>query len=177
LADALEVSVRTVYRDVEALSESGVPDPHGAGRERRDRARRRLPPGLAQFTNDEFQALFTAAAGPMTDLGFISPTRALCRNWPARCPLRSVALPRRIATVLLARSQQLGPRRTADRGAATAARSDRRADGRAPEYRDRGGALTSRLVDPLGLVAKAGVWYVVANEPGRAFGRFARSAS
>jgi predicted DNA-binding transcriptional regulator YafY len=33
-------------------------------------------------------------------------------------------------------------------------------------YRDRAGTLTERVVEPLGLVSKAGVWYLVAREPG-----------
>ena len=34
-------------------------------------------------------------------------------------------------------------------------------------YRDGNGAASERRVDPLGLVAKAGVWYFIAREPVR----------
>jgi predicted DNA-binding transcriptional regulator YafY len=39
-------------------------------------------------------------------------------------------------------------------------------------YRDRGGATTNRLVDPLGLVAKAGIWYLVARDPAKGYRTF-----
>ena len=39
-------------------------------------------------------------------------------------------------------------------------------------YRDRSGATTERVLEPLGLVAKAGVWYLVGNEPGKGYRTF-----
>jgi predicted DNA-binding transcriptional regulator YafY len=39
-------------------------------------------------------------------------------------------------------------------------------------YRDRGGATTERELEPLGLVAKAGVWYLIANEAGKGYRTF-----
>ncbi len=79
LAVALEVSTRTVYRDVEALSASGVPihmeRGRGGGVVLADDYRR----AIAQFTDDELQALFATAAGPMADLGFASHGSALAK--------------------------------------------------------------------------------------------------
>lgn len=39
-------------------------------------------------------------------------------------------------------------------------------------YRDRSGAATERVIDPLGLVAKAGVWYLIARETGKGYRTF-----
>ncbi len=171
LADALEVSVRTVYRDVEALSESGVPVhmERGAngGIVLADDYRR----ALAQFTNDELQALFTAAAGPMTDLGFISPTRALQKLAGALPASQRRAAEANRDRLLLdhnrwGRAEQ--PTAVLQRlREAIAGQTGVRLD-----YRDRGGAQTSRLVDPLALVAKAGVWYLVAHETQKGYRTF-----
>jgi predicted DNA-binding transcriptional regulator YafY len=171
LAASLEVSVRTVYRDVEALSESGVPIhmERGAngGIVLADDYRR----ALAQFTNDELQALFTAAAGPMTDLGIISPSRALQKLAGALpAPQRRAAEANRDRLLLDHNRWGRGAQPTAVLQRLRAAVAQERRV--RLEYRDRGGALTSRLVDPLGLVAKAGVWYVVTNEPGKGFRTF-----
>jgi predicted DNA-binding transcriptional regulator YafY len=39
-------------------------------------------------------------------------------------------------------------------------------------YRDRRGAQTERFLDPLGLVAKAGVWYLIAREAEKGYRTF-----
>src|SRR5450631_4915166 len=79
LARELGVSMRTVYRDVEALGEAGVPvhmerGPQG-GIVLADDYRR----ALAQFTSDELQSLFAARIGPMADLGIASHREALLK--------------------------------------------------------------------------------------------------
>jgi predicted DNA-binding transcriptional regulator YafY len=163
LAGALEVSTRTVYRDVEALSAAGVPvtmerGPHG-GIVLADDYRR----SLAQFTVDELQALFATSAGPMADLGIASHGLALDKLAGALPPSQRRAAIEARGTVLIDSNRWYrGAQPTSLlgvlRGAAADARRVR------VQYRDRSGALTDRLVDPLGLVAKAGIWYLVARE-------------
>ncbi|MCG7917623.1 MAG: HTH domain-containing protein, partial [Candidatus Thiodiazotropha taylori] len=55
LADRLEVSVRTIYRDIEALSASGIPIEAAAGRGYRLSKGFRVPPMM--FNDDELTAL------------------------------------------------------------------------------------------------------------------------
>jgi predicted DNA-binding transcriptional regulator YafY len=171
LADALEVSTRTVYRDVEALCESGVPihmerGPNG-GIVLADDYRR----ALAQFTGDELQALFTAAAGPMTDLGIISPRRALQKLAGALPAAQRRAAEANRDRIFLdhnrwSRSEQPTAMLSRLRIAVAEQRRLRM------DYRDRSGSVTSRAVDPLGLVAKAGIWYLIAREPEKGYRTF-----
>ncbi|OKJ03400.1 helix-turn-helix transcriptional regulator [Kitasatospora sp. CB01950] len=167
LAQELEVSVRTVYRDVEALAAAGVPlygeAGHAGGYRLVDGYRTRLT-GL---TADEAQAAFLAALpGTAAELGL---GEALAT---ARLKLRA-ALPAELRThadriqerFLLDAPGWYGdadrtPHLTAVAGAVWARRAVlmgyRR--WRAPEE-------ISRRVEPYGLVLKAGRWYLVAGGP------------
>ena len=60
LSDAMEVSVRTIYRDIQALSLSGVPVDGEAGIGYMLRAGYQLPPLMFDF--DEMQALLLGAS-------------------------------------------------------------------------------------------------------------------
>ncbi len=172
LAAALEVSMRTVYRDVAALSEAGVPihmerGPWG-GIVLADDYRR----ALAQFTNDELQALFAgAAAGPMSDIGIVSPGRALQKLAGALPAAQRRAAESNRDRLLLDHNKwgrAVQPREIlAKLRAAVAAQCRVRM-----EYRDRSGTTTSRSIDPLGLVAKAGIWYLVALEGDKGYRTF-----
>ena len=171
LAEALEVSTRTVYRDVDALSAAGVPvhmeRGAGGGIVLADDYRR----AIAQFTDDELQALFAAATGPIDDLGIASPARALQKLAGALAPSQRSAVKRGRDRLLLDHNRW-------NRGAQpkavlatlrTAVAGDTRVR---LQYRDRSGATSERIVDPLGLVAKAGVWYLVAREEDKGYRTF-----
>jgi predicted DNA-binding transcriptional regulator YafY len=163
LAESLEVSMRTVYRDVEALSAAGVPIHMERGAQGgvvlADDYRR----ALAQFTGDELSALFAAPSEPMTDLGIVGHQRAL-QKLAGALPLaqRKAAEASRERLLLdhnrWHRDDQPLPLLAALRRAAA---EDRRIRLR---YRDRNRLVSERLVDPLALVAKAGVWYLVARD-------------
>jgi predicted DNA-binding transcriptional regulator YafY len=171
LARELAVSMRTVYRDVEALSEAGVPIHMERGSQGgivlADGYRR----ALAQFTSDELHSLFAGGSGPMTDLGIVSHREALLKlagALPAR--QRQAAKATRERLLLdhnrWGRGEQPTALLTHIRRAVDVQRSVRL------RYRDRNGAVSDRIVDPLGLVAKAGVWYVIARDGEKGYRTF-----
>jgi predicted DNA-binding transcriptional regulator YafY len=162
LARALEVSVRTVYRDVAALQEAGVPLWTEAG----PRGGIRLLEGwrstLDGLTADEAGALFLAGApSTVADLGLGTVLAAAQSKVMATLPpeLRSRAGRVQERYLLDApgwfhhddRSPHLAT-------VAGAVWDERRVDVR---YR-RGSRTVQRRLDPLGLVQKGGTWYLVA---------------
>ena len=168
LAKRLQVSVRTVMRDVEALSGAGVPvyairGPYGGIA---------LLPGyrtnVTGLTADEARALFVLLSGPAhADLGLGqaigSALRKLMAALPA--PYRPDAdLASRRILIDPARWRG-GPARAAGADLAVlqqAVFTDRRLRLR---YRHgRNNQVRSYTLDPYGLVNKAGVWYLVADD-------------
>ncbi|MBG0564339.1 helix-turn-helix transcriptional regulator [Actinoplanes aureus] len=165
LAAELGVTARTVYRDVEALASAGVPvyaeqGPTG-GYELLDGYRTRLT-GL---TADEAESLFlTGMAGPAAELGFGAQVAAAQLKLMAALPV-----PYRDASLRIRERFHLdapGWYREPDAvphllGAAQALWQDRMIEIDYRRWAPRPGVVTRR-VHPLGLVLKAGVWYLVA---------------
>lgn len=169
LAERLEVSTRTVYRDIESLSAAGVPVYAERGRH----GGIALLPGfrtdVTGMTTDEARALFILAAqGAHTALGLDEALGSALRKVMAALPA-----PHRPAAEL-AGSRILvdpdrwmsGPRPAVDLDELhTAVFTDRRLR---ILYRHSGETrLRTYTVDPYGLVAKAGTWYLVADRRGR----------
>ncbi|MEV7187121.1 YafY family protein [Kitasatospora sp. NPDC093102] len=167
LAEELEVSVRTVYRDVEALAAAGVPlygdAGHAGGYRLVDGYRTRLT-GL---TADEAQAAFLAALpGAAAELGLGEALAAAQLKLRAALPAELREHAGRIQERFLLDAP--GWYGEADRAphlaAVAAAVWERRAvvlqyrRWRAPEE-------IERRVEPYGLVLKAGRWYLVAAGP------------
>ena len=168
LAERLEVSPRTVYRDAEALSSAGVPIYTERGRA----GGIRLLPGyrtdVTGLTQDEARALFVlTTGGAQEDLGLGTAARSAILK-----VMRAVPEPFRPAAT--ATSQRIlvdpaGWMRPPDPVGAlgvlqAAVFTDRRLRLR---YRSSGqGSASVRVVDPYGLVCKAGIWYLVADSGG-----------
>ncbi|MEU6734895.1 helix-turn-helix transcriptional regulator [Streptomyces physcomitrii] len=169
LAARLEVSVRTIYRDVEALSAAGVPVYAERGRH----GGISLLPGyrtdVTGLTAEESRALFVLAGpGAHAALGLDDALGSALRKVMAALPA-----PHRPAAELTSRRILVdasrwkgGPQQPVDLEALQdAVFADRRLRLR---YRHSGDAeARTYTVDPYGLVAKAGVWYLVADRRGR----------
>ncbi|MEV6345654.1 WYL domain-containing protein [Actinoplanes sp. NPDC051851] len=165
LAKELTVSVRTIYRDVEALAAAGVPvyaEPGPAGGYRLlDGYRTRLT-GL---TPDEAESLFlTGLPQPAAELGLGAQLAAAELKLTAALPLAY----RDASTRIRQRFHLDAPgwyREPDDvphlLAVAEALWQDRVVEIRYRRWSPEPGEVTRRL-DPLGLVLKAGVWYLVA---------------
>ncbi|WP_030611193.1 helix-turn-helix transcriptional regulator [Streptomyces fulvoviolaceus] len=169
LAERLEVSVRTVYRDIEALSASGVPVYAERGRHGGIELLAGFRTDVTGLTADESRALFIVAAqGAHAALGLDAALGSALRKVMAALPA-----PQRPAAEVASRRILVdatrwkgGPQKAVDlevlQGAVFA---DRRLRLR---YRHSDAKETrTGTVDPYGLVAKAGVWYLVADRRGR----------
>ncbi|MFD8002565.1 helix-turn-helix transcriptional regulator [Streptomyces mirabilis] len=171
LAEELDVSVRTVYRDVEALSAAGVPlygdAGHAGGYRLLDGYRTRLT-GL---TEGEAEALFLAGVpGPAAELG-LGPVLAA-----AQLKVRA-ALPRELRTHADRISGRFhldapGWYADADDTPYLPAVADAVWNARVVHVlyrRWREPTDVRRRLEPYGLVLKAGRWYVVAGPGPRTF--------
>jgi predicted DNA-binding transcriptional regulator YafY len=161
LAEALEVSERTIYRDVDALCAAGVPvyterGPEG-GIALADGYRR----ALTHFNEDEIRSLFVSGASPLADLGMESGLdRALEKLHGGLADVQRRAAEKARSRIHLdqRRWNQGEPPRELLTTLRRAVWDDRRLRIR---YEDRSRKATTRTIDPLGLVSKAGVWYVI----------------
>jgi predicted DNA-binding transcriptional regulator YafY len=166
LAERLEVSVRTIFRDVEALSAAGVPVYAERGRN----GGIALLPGyrtdVTGLTADEARALFVLVTDRAhADLGLGQAIGSALRKVMAAVPA-----PFRGDADLTSRRILIDPVRwrsspqelAVDLGVLQAAVfGDRRLRLRYRHGRD--AEVRSYTLDPYGLVSKAGIWYLIAD--------------
>lgn len=172
LAERLEVSVRTVYRDVEALSAAGIPvyaDRGPAGGYRLLGGYRTRLTGL---TGDEAVALlFSGMPGPADELGLGTVLAGAELKLLAALPAEPAERAGRIRQRFhLDVPHWFGER---DETPWLAVIADAVWDGHRvdADYRrtwrpDPDRPVARRRLDPLGLVLKAGAWYLVAGNGG-----------
>ena len=163
LAKQLEVSKRTIYRDIDALSVSGVPiyadGGPGGGYALLDSYRTTL----AGLNDDEIQTLFMLAIpGPIADLGISQQLKAtilkLTSIRPAHYQKQADYIQQRLYMDAARWFQADEPTlylKTVQDGVW----QDRQLR---LTYRRSGGMVRERTVSPYGLVTKAGIWYLVA---------------
>jgi predicted DNA-binding transcriptional regulator YafY len=167
LARELEVSVRTVLRDVDALSASGVP----IYAERGPGGGIRLVEGyrtrLTGMTADEAEALFLSGlSGPAAELGLGTVVAAAQLKVMAALPAE-----------LRSRASRLVERFHLDAGPwfqgtepvphlAVVAEAVWGSRMLGMQYR-RDDETVTRILEPIGIVLKAGTWYLVARSEGQ----------
>lgn len=164
LADELEVSLRTIYRDIEALGAAGIPVYATRGRSGGFQLLDGYRTKLTGISPDEADALFLAGLpGAAADLGLGSGLAATELKLLAALPpdlreragrirdrfhldapgwLRDADAPSHLVTV------------------ADAVWSQRCVEVR---YERANRVVVDRILEPLGLVLKAGTWYLVAS--------------
>lgn len=159
VAAELEVSARTARRDLEALAVAGVPVYSVAGRGGGWALVGGARTDLSGLTAAEARALFLAAGPAGTAPAVRAALRKLAQALPA--PLREPARTAATAVVVDPAGWDREPPPAPDHLPALE-RAVVEGERLRLDYRGRGGEPSSREADPLGLVAKGGVWYLVA---------------
>ncbi len=162
MAEALEVSVRTIYRDIDQLSAAGVPVVADRGRA----GGFKLTPGyrtqLTGLTETEAETVFLAGLpGPLAELGLADPMAMARAKLMAALP--SGARAERVAARF--HLDAAGWFRATDAVAMLPMIARAVWDARYVRFRYGEPMDTEvRRVGPLGLVLKAGIWYLVAQK-------------
>lgn len=164
LADELEICERTVYRDVESLSVAGVPIFATRGAQGGIHLVEGYRKAIADLDENEINALYVSGSDPLADLGISSPLQRAREKLSGALSERQKSIAEKARTRIRVDQRRWGQDEIPTETLSTLRRGvweDRRIT---LLYRDRNGARTSRTIDPLGLVSKGGVWYVVARD-------------
>jgi predicted DNA-binding transcriptional regulator YafY len=162
LAEEFEVSVRTIYRDVDQLSAAGVPIYAERGRAGGFQLHDGYRTKLTGFTSQEADALLLSGVGAAAqDLGLGPDLAAAQLKLLASLPPESGASAERVSARF-----HLDPVNWYTRAdvsdvlkpLAAAVWNERRIRVRYESWKD----VVERTLEPLGLVLKGGVWYLVA---------------
>ncbi len=166
LAEELEVSVRTIYRDIDQLSAAGVPVYADIGRNGGFALLDGWRTRLTGLTAPEARAMFLSGLpGPASELGLGDEVAAAELKLLAALPADWQAEATRMSSRFHLDPKgwfSTGPRPGHLRAVAEAVWSERRIAIRYDSWTQ----VSERVVDPLGLVLKGGTWYLVAQRPG-----------
>lgn len=164
LADELEVSVRTIYRDVDELSAAGIPIYGDSGPGGGFSLLEGYRAGLTGLTSEEAQTLFLAGFPQATDLAGLGEVATMAKlklqaAAASRGPVHGLADRIHLDPTVWYRQP---PRPRHLDAVAKATLGEQRLRIRYESWKHE----ATRTVDPLGLVLKAGVWYLVAGVNG-----------
>ncbi|MBI3941588.1 MAG: YafY family transcriptional regulator [Chloroflexi bacterium] len=176
LAEQLEVSERTIYRDVDALSAAGIPIYADRGPGGGFALLEGYSSRLTGLTDEETRSLLLATVSkPLADLGLDRPLRDAILKLTASLPASLREETERDWSLLHLdpgpwfHAEEPVPHLPVVRRAVWNSRRLR------IRYRRPGVDLYDRVIEPYGLVVKANIWYVVANTPnGMRFYRVSR---
>jgi predicted DNA-binding transcriptional regulator YafY len=161
LAEAMETSVRTIYRDIDELSAAGVPVYAERGRAGGFQLLDGYRTRLTGLTADEAEALFLSGLpGPAADLGLGEAVAGAQLKLLAALPETARGGAKRIASRF--HLDPLGWFRSPQAAdllpeLAAAVWRERRIDVRYESWT----GVVERALEPLGLALKAGAWYLV----------------
>lgn len=162
LAAELEVSVRTIYRDIDQLSAAGVPVYADIGRNGGFALLDGWRTRLTGLTAPEARALFLSGLpGPASELGLGDEVAAAELKLLAALPADWQGEARRMASRFHLDPRgwfSTGPRPEFLKAVADAVWSEKRILIRYDSWTQ----VSERTVEPMGLVLKAGIWYLVA---------------
>jgi predicted DNA-binding transcriptional regulator YafY len=161
LADELEVSVRTIYRDIDQLSAAGVPVYADIGRNGGFALLDGWRTRLTGLTAPEARALFLSGLpGPASELGLGDEVAAAELKLLAALPADWQSEATRMSSRFHLDPKgwfSTGPRPEFLKAVAEAVWTERRIWIKYDSWTQ----VSERLVEPLGLVLKGGVWYLV----------------
>jgi predicted DNA-binding transcriptional regulator YafY len=166
LAEQLEVSVRTIYRDVDALSAAGIPVYAERGSRGGIVLADTYRDTLSRLSDDEVHGLFVSSDDTLSDLGLTDGRRSALDKLARATPGRAGDTLRRTRGRVHIDARRWNGGASVPAAAPLSALRDALWNDRSVTiaYMDRKGAVTRRTIDPLGLVAKAGVWYLIARD-------------
>jgi predicted DNA-binding transcriptional regulator YafY len=163
LAEELEVSVRTIYRDIDQLSAAGVPVYADIGRNGGFALLDGWRTRLTGLTAPEARALFLSGLpGPASELGLGDEVAAAELKLLAALPADWQGEAQRMASRFHLDPRgwfSTGPRPEFLKAVAEAVWSEHRI---LIKY-DSWTQVSERVVEPMGLVLKGGIWYLVAH--------------
>jgi predicted DNA-binding transcriptional regulator YafY len=168
LADEFEISVRTLYRDIDQLSAAGVPVYAERGRAGGFQLLDGYRTRLTGLTPTEAEALFLAGLpGPAADLGLGDAMAIAQLKLLAALPGDHGAGAGRVAARF--HLDPVGWFRDAEKADILPTLADAVWNARRINIRyESWTGVADRDLEPLGLILKAGVWYLVARSGGKA---------
>ena len=162
LAEELEVSVRTIYRDIDQLSAAGVPVYADIGRNGGFALLDGWRTRLTGLTAPEARALFLSGLpGPASELGLGDEVAAAELKLLAALPADWQSEAQRMSSRFHLDPRgwfSAGPRPEFLKAVADAVWSEKRITIKYDSWTQ----ISERVVEPMGLVLKGGVWYLVA---------------